>query len=87
MKFSIFLAGRLCVLCKQHEAKFIFRGRVKRDRHHNVCHRCYRSLQDSNAARQLLIALAREWSTSGRVVTSGAAQAEETWNALNTNGD
>jgi hypothetical protein len=54
MKFPIVPSNRPCVLCKQHDAKFTFRGRVKRDRQHDLCHRCYRSLRDSNLAQQLL---------------------------------
>jgi hypothetical protein len=53
MKFAGTISQRLCALCKQHHAKFTFRGRVKRDKEHDVCHRCYRSLRDRNAARQL----------------------------------
>ncbi len=53
MKFAGALSRRLCALCKQHDAKFTFRGQVKRDKEHDVCHRCYRSLRDRNAARQL----------------------------------
>lgn len=57
MKFPAALSTRLCVLCRQHGAKFTFRGRVKRDKDHNVCHRCYRSMSDRNRAR--LIAATR----------------------------
>jgi hypothetical protein len=53
MKFTATISSRLCVLCKQHDAKFTFRGRVQRDRQHEICHRCYRSLRDRNAAMQL----------------------------------
>jgi len=53
MKFPTFSARRLCVLCKQHNAKFIFRGRVKRDREHDLCSACFKSWRDRNAAHQL----------------------------------
>jgi hypothetical protein len=53
MKFAGTISRRLCALCKQHDAKFTFRGRVKRDKEHDVCHRCYRSLRDRIAAWQL----------------------------------
>lgn len=49
MKFLF--SDRLCVLCRQHDAKFKFHGKVKRDKDHNICHRCYRSLIDRNQAR------------------------------------
>jgi hypothetical protein len=53
MKFPVAPSHRLCALCKRHASKFTFRGRVRRDKQHDVCHRCYRSLRDKNAARQL----------------------------------
>jgi hypothetical protein len=51
MKFLDVLSDRLCVLCRHYDAKFTFRGRVKRDKDHNLCHRCYRSLSDRHRAR------------------------------------
>jgi len=56
MKFPTFLASRICAACKQHNAKFTFHGKVKRDRQHDICYRCYRSLRDRNAAWQLSVA-------------------------------
>lgn len=53
MKFHPFLTKRLCKLCGRRPAKFTFRGRVKRDRQHDICHRCYKTLRDRNAARML----------------------------------
>lgn len=53
MKFQASFATRLCRHCARHDAKFTFRGRVKRDRDHDICHRCYRSLRDRNFALQL----------------------------------
>jgi|HubBroStandDraft_6_1064221.scaffolds.fasta_scaffold244330_3 hypothetical protein len=53
MKFPAFHSSRLCKVCKQHQTKFTFRGHVKRDPQHDICHRCYRSLTDRNAAQQL----------------------------------
>jgi hypothetical protein len=53
VKFPAFLSSRLCTLCKQHDAKFTFRGRVKRDRQHDVCHRCCRSIRDRTVSQQL----------------------------------
>lgn len=63
MKFSIAFSRRLCALCKQHDAKFTFRGRVKRDKGHDVCHRCYRSLRDKNEARRVSARLPRQPAT------------------------
>lgn len=53
MKFHPSLAKRLCKLCGRHPAKFTFRGRVKGDRQHDLCHRCYKALRDRNTARVL----------------------------------
>lgn len=53
MKFPASLTNQLCKLCSRHSAKFTFRGRVKRDRQHDVCHRCYKTLRDRNSARML----------------------------------
>jgi hypothetical protein len=55
MKFPEHLSKRLCVICKRRKAKFSFRGRVKRDRQHNMCKVCYRSIRDSNTARQIAL--------------------------------
>src|SRR5689334_669051 len=40
------LARKLCLGCRQHRAIFEFRGRVRFDRDHNLCPRCYRSAID-----------------------------------------
>lgn len=41
---------RLCQLCRQRPARFRYKGRVKRDRDHDICFQCYRRLisQDAN---------------------------------------
>ena len=56
MKFPAFLTNRLCKLCEQHTAKFAFRGRVKRDGQHDICKRCFESLRDQMAAKELSVA-------------------------------
>jgi hypothetical protein len=55
MKLPELYSHKLCTLCQRHHAKFTFRGRVKRDKDHDVCHRCYRSLRDKNRARSILL--------------------------------
>ncbi len=45
---------RLCRLCGQRSAKFCYRGRMKADRHHDLCQQCFRSLEDRNRSRQLV---------------------------------
>ena len=37
---------KLCVGCHQHHALFKYRGRVRWDRDHTLCFRCYRSAMD-----------------------------------------
>jgi hypothetical protein len=37
---------RACSRCAQHRALYRFRNRVRRDRDHDLCFRCYRSLYD-----------------------------------------
>jgi hypothetical protein len=51
MKFRNFLSERLCRLCERRVAKFMSRGRIKRDRQHDICRQCYRELRDRNAAQ------------------------------------
>jgi len=53
MKFLKAASSRLCVRCLDHPAKFKFRGRVKRDKDHVLCPRCYRSLTDMCRARRI----------------------------------
>jgi len=60
MKFPASLRSRLCKLCGRHPARFTFRGRVKRDRQHDICPRCYKKLRDRNAA--LMLPSAANWS-------------------------
>lgn len=55
MKSTLVARDRLCVLCRERDAKFTFRGRVKRDKDHNLCHRCYRSLWDRNVAHGIAL--------------------------------
>jgi len=40
------MSKRICVICKERRAVFFSRGRVKSDRFHNLCPRCFRSLFD-----------------------------------------
>lgn len=44
--------ARACSLCAQHRALFRFRNRVRRDRDHDLCFRCYRSLYDQLTAKR-----------------------------------
>jgi hypothetical protein len=38
----------LCVLCRKRPALFRYRGEIKRDKDHNACLQCFRSLGDAN---------------------------------------
>lgn len=44
---------RLCVECREHRAIFRFRGRLRRDKKHNLCFQCFRSQQDSLRSARL----------------------------------
>lgn len=56
MKVRGFPSERLCRLCERRAAKFMLRGRIKRDRQHDICQQCYRGLRNRNAALQLVLA-------------------------------
>ena len=44
---------RLCRCCMKARARYIFRGRVLRGRHHDLCLKCYRSERDRRQAEVL----------------------------------
>jgi hypothetical protein len=44
---------RTCRSCQVRRAKFQRRGRVRADRDHNLCFRCFRAERDRQRARQL----------------------------------
>ncbi|MEN3339933.1 MAG: hypothetical protein V7647_3609 [Acidobacteriota bacterium] len=51
--------SRLCIECREQQARFKFRGRVRADRDHTLCFRCFRAEVDrQRAARQALAAAA-----------------------------
>lgn len=41
---------RLCVECREHQARFQYRGRVRADRDHTLCFRCFRAEVDRQRA-------------------------------------
>jgi hypothetical protein len=43
----------LCLACRNHPARFKYRGEVKADRDHTLCFRCYRAELDRARARRL----------------------------------
>ncbi len=45
---------KLCKACGRHRAVFLFRGRVRADRDHDLCPRCYRSQLDRLFAMQMI---------------------------------
>lgn len=49
------LEKKACVDCKEHQARFCFRGVVKYDPQHTLCPRCFRSQADSFRARSLAV--------------------------------
>jgi len=44
----------MCAMCGNRKAVFLYRGRVKSDREHDLCPRCYRSEMDKLYAEQLV---------------------------------
>ena len=43
----------LCLGCREHRARFRYRGQVRADRDHNLCFRCYRAEVNRQRARRL----------------------------------
>lgn len=43
----------LCVRCNKRPALFKRLGKVKRDKDHNLCLQCFRSVDESNRAKRL----------------------------------
>lgn len=39
--------ARLCVQCKQRPALFKYHGKIKADKTHTLCQRCFRDLKNS----------------------------------------
>ena len=46
---------RLCALCRKRKAKFSYDGKVKCDRQHDLCFRCFRSLATSQAVKTMKV--------------------------------
>ena len=44
---------RLCVTCHKHKALYRYRGRVRRDKDHDLCFRCYEATRDRLRAMSL----------------------------------
>ena len=42
--------SRLCVECREQPARFKYRGRVRADRDHTLCFRCFRAERDRQRA-------------------------------------
>lgn len=41
----------LCSVCGQRPAGFRYKGKYKRDKHHDICQQCYRSQINSNYSK------------------------------------
>ncbi len=41
----------VCTRCQKHRSLYAYRGRVRADRHHTLCFRCYRACCDQLRAR------------------------------------
>lgn len=46
------LRRRRCSCCARHPAKYMRRGRVKADRHHDMCRQCYRAVCNRRRAKR-----------------------------------
>ncbi len=46
---------RLCVDCREQRARFRFRGRVRADRDHTLCFRCFRAEVERQRARRFAV--------------------------------
>lgn len=46
--------SRSCVRCHERAARFRYRHRVRRDRSHELCFRCFRSVLDASRATRLV---------------------------------
>ena len=46
-------SARLCILCKERRALYRYQGRVRHDRYHTLCFRCYRVQGDRSRAQEL----------------------------------
>jgi hypothetical protein len=43
----------VCRECRNHPARFLYRGEVRADRDHTLCFRCYRAEVNRQRARRL----------------------------------
>ena len=43
----------VCLGCRQHPARFRYRGEVRADRDHNLCFRCYRAEVNRQRAKSM----------------------------------
>lgn len=41
----------MCLECREHQARFTYRGQVRADRNHTLCPRCFRGLRDAARAQ------------------------------------
>jgi hypothetical protein len=45
-RVEIRLLKKICVFCHEHRARYRYRGRVRWNRQHSACFRCFRSYSD-----------------------------------------
>jgi len=43
----------VCLECREHQARFTYRGQVRADRNHTLCPRCFRGVRDAARAQML----------------------------------
>lgn len=65
---------RVCAACRVHAALFQYRGRVRADRDHTLCFRCFRAEVERLRARKLAApADARVWESPTAVLKSSTS--------------
>lgn len=58
----------LCLQCKRRPAKFKHQGKIKRDKRHDLCLQCFRSIGDSLDAAKLAAPVAKQLPGSGQFI-------------------
>lgn len=43
----------VCLECREHQARFAYRGQIRADRDHMLCPRCFHSVRDQARAQLL----------------------------------
>jgi hypothetical protein len=58
----------LCARCKRRPAKFKHQGKIKRDKRHDLCLQCFRSIGDALDAAKLAMPVAKQLPGSSQFI-------------------